>query len=101
MADDVHLQARELRKSFRLGSSTLEILRGLDLTVLRGETVFLCGASGAGKSTLLYTLAGLERPTTGEVRFENEDLYSVSAARQAELRNTRMGFVFQSYMLLP
>jgi len=101
MADDVHLQAHELRKSFRLGSSTLEILRGLDLTVLRGETVFLCGASGAGKSTLLYTLAGLERPTTGEVRFENEDLYSVSAARQAELRNTRMGFVFQSYMLLP
>jgi predicted ABC-type transport system involved in lysophospholipase L1 biosynthesis ATPase subunit len=101
MADDVHLQARELRKSFRLGSSTLEILRGLDLTVLRGETVFLCGASGAGKSTLLYTLAGLERPTTGQVRFENEDLYGVSAARQAELRNTRMGFVFQSYMLLP
>lgn len=101
MADDVHLQARDLRKSFRLGSSTLEILRGLDLTVLRGETVFLCGASGAGKSTLLYTLAGLERPTTGEVRFENEDLYGVSAARQAELRNTRMGFVFQSYMLLP
>ena len=101
MADDVHLQARELRKSFRLGSSTLEILRGLDLTVLRGETVFLCGASGAGKSTLLYTLAGLERPTTGEVRFENEDLYGISAARQAELRNTRMGFVFQSYMLLP
>jgi predicted ABC-type transport system involved in lysophospholipase L1 biosynthesis ATPase subunit len=101
MADDVHLRARGLRKSFRLGSSTLEILRGLDLTVLRGETVFLCGASGAGKSTLLYTLAGLERPTNGDVHFENEDLYRVPAARQAELRNTRMGFVFQSYMLLP
>ena len=101
MADDVHLRARGLRKSFRLGTSTLEILRGLDLTVLRGETVFLCGASGAGKSTLLYTLAGLERPTTGEVHFENEDLYRLSAARQAEMRNTRMGFVFQSYMLLP
>jgi len=101
MADDVHLRARGLRKSFRLGSSTLEILRGLDLTVLRGETVFLCGASGAGKSTLLYTLAGLERPTTGEVHFENEDLYRLSAARQAAMRNTRMGFVFQSYMLLP
>jgi predicted ABC-type transport system involved in lysophospholipase L1 biosynthesis ATPase subunit len=101
MADDVHLRARGLRKSFRLGHTTLEILRGLDLTVLRGETVFLCGASGAGKSTLLYTLAGLERPTTGEVHFENEDLYRLSAARQAEMRNTRMGFVFQSYMLLP
>lgn len=101
MADNVHLHARGLRKSFRLGNTTLEILRGLDLTVLRGETVFLCGASGAGKSTLLYTLAGLERPTSGDVHFENEDLYGISASRQAELRNTRMGFVFQSYMLLP
>jgi putative ABC transport system ATP-binding protein/lipoprotein-releasing system ATP-binding protein len=101
MADHVHLHARGLRKLFRLGNTTLEILRGLDLTVLRGETVFLCGASGAGKSTLLYTLAGLERPTSGDVHFENEDLYGISASRQAELRNTRMGFVFQSYMLLP
>jgi len=101
MADDVHLRARGLRKSFRLGATTLEILRGLNLDVRRGECVFLCGASGAGKSTLLYTLAGLERPTNGDVHFENEDLYHVSAARQAELRNTRMGFVFQSYMLLP
>ena len=98
---DVHLRARGLRKSFRLGANTLEILRGVDLDVRRGETVFLCGASGAGKSTLLYTLAGLERPTAGEVRFENENLYGISAARQAALRNTRMGFVFQSYMLLP
>ena len=101
MADDVHLRARGLRKSFRLGATQLEILRGLDLDVRRGERVFLCGASGAGKSTLLYTLAGLERPTSGDVHFEDEDLYRVSAARQAALRNTRMGFVFQSYMLLP
>ena len=101
MADDIHLRARGLHKAFRLGTSNLEILRGVDLDVKRGERVFLCGASGAGKSTLLYTLAGLERPTSGEVRFEDEDLYRVSAARQAELRNTRMGFVFQSYMLLP
>jgi len=101
MADDVHLRARGLRKSFRLGAATLDILRGVDLEVRRGERVFLCGASGAGKSTLLYTLAGLERPTAGDVHFEGEDLYRVAAARQAGLRNTRMGFVFQSYMLLP
>ncbi|MEY3481792.1 MAG: hypothetical protein RIQ71_2567 [Verrucomicrobiota bacterium] len=101
MPDDIHLRARGLRKFFRLGSSNLEILRGVDLDVKRGERVFLCGASGAGKSTLLYTLAGLERPNSGDVHFENEDLYRVSAARQAALRNTRMGFVFQSYMLLP
>ena len=73
----------------------------MDLDVACGERVFLCGASGAGKSTLLYTLAGLEHPTSGDVHFESEDLYRASAARQAALRNTRMGFVFQSYMLLP
>ena len=101
MADEVHLRARGLRKKFQLGATTLEILRGVDLDVKRGERVFLCGASGAGKSTLLYTLAGLERPSTGDVHFEGEDLYRVSASRQAELRNSRMGFVFQSYMLLP
>jgi len=101
MADDAHLLAKGLRKSFRLGATTLEILRGVDLTVRRGEAVFLCGASGAGKSTLLYTLAGLETPTHGEVHFEGEPLYRVSSTRQARLRNTRMGFVFQSYALLP
>jgi putative ABC transport system ATP-binding protein/lipoprotein-releasing system ATP-binding protein len=101
MADDVHLRANGLEKSFRLGANTLGILRGVNLTVRRGETVFLCGASGAGKSTLLYTLAGLERPTAGEVMFERENLYRIPASRQATLRNTRMGFVFQSYMLLP
>ena len=101
MAEDIHLRARGLHKAFRLGATELEILRGVDLDVNRGERVFLCGASGAGKSTLLYTLAGLERPTSGDVRFEGEDLYRVSASRQADLRNTRMAFVFQSYMLLP
>ncbi len=101
MSDEFHLRASGLRKSFRLGANNLEILRGVDLSVRRGETVFLCGASGAGKSTLLYTLAGLERPSAGEVIFENENLYGIGAARQAALRNTRMGFVFQSYMLLP
>lgn len=101
MTGDIHLRARGLRKKFRLGSTELEILRGVDLDVACGERVFLCGASGAGKSTLLYTLAGLEHPTSGDVHFESEDLYRASAARQAALRNTRMGFVFQSYMLLP
>ena len=101
MPADLHLRARGLTKSFRLGATELGILRGVDLTVRKGETVFLCGASGAGKSTLLYTLAGLERPTAGAVEFEGEDLYGIPASRQAALRNTRMGFIFQSYMLLP
>jgi predicted ABC-type transport system involved in lysophospholipase L1 biosynthesis ATPase subunit len=63
--------------------------------------VFLCGASGAGKSTLLYTLAGLERPESGEVVFEGRKLYNGGESTQARIRNERIGFVFQGYFLLP
>jgi putative ABC transport system ATP-binding protein/lipoprotein-releasing system ATP-binding protein len=71
------------------------------MDVTHGEAVFLCGASGAGKTTLLYTLAGLERPESGSVQFEGRRLYSGSESSQAELRNQKMGFVFQGYFLLP
>ena len=67
----------------------------------RGECVFLCGASGAGKTTLLYTLAGLERPESGEVFLEDRQLYKGSESTQARIRNERVGFVFQGYFLLP
>lgn len=84
-----------------MGSRRIEVLRGISLQVDHGEAVFLCGASGAGKTTLLYTLAGLERPESGTVDFEGRRLYSGSTSSQAKLRNTRMGFVFQGYFLLP
>lgn len=71
------------------------------MEVVRGEAVFLCGASGAGKTTLLYTLAGLERPESGTVEFEGKRLYTGSSSSQAEMRNRKMGFVFQGYFLLP
>jgi putative ABC transport system ATP-binding protein/lipoprotein-releasing system ATP-binding protein len=77
------------------------VLRGVELDVKRGEVVFLRGASGAGKSTLLYILAGLEHPREGSVQFEGEALFSMKSDRLAVLRNKRMGFVFQSYFLLP
>src|SRR5438874_8507682 len=73
----------------------------MSLSVLRGESVFLCGASGAGKTTLLYTLAGLERPESGTVDFGGQRLYSGRSSSQARLRNSKMGFVFQGYFLLP
>ncbi|MDD5200060.1 MAG: ABC transporter ATP-binding protein [Terrimicrobiaceae bacterium] len=95
------LRATGLRRSFRIGSRSIEVLRGIDLEVTAGEAVFLCGASGAGKTTLLYTLAGLERPEAGEVFFEETSVYGIGGARLASLRNRRMGFVFQSYFLLP
>ena len=95
------LVAQDLRRSFRIGSRRIEVLRGVSLEVQHGETVFLVGASGAGKTTLLYTLAGLERPESGTVEFEGRRLYSGSATSQAKLRNEKMGFVFQGYFLLP
>jgi ABC-type lipoprotein export system ATPase subunit len=100
-ADEPHLSAVDLEQSFQIGKTRIDVLRGISLHVYAGETVFLCGASGAGKTTLLYTLAGLERPLAGRVKFEGEDIYSLSSDRLAGLRNRRMGFVFQAYFLLP
>lgn len=96
-----HLCAENLERSFKIGRSRIDVLRGISLDVAAGESVFLCGASGAGKTTLLYTLAGLERPESGEVFLEGTSLYKISGERLSRLRNQRMGFVFQSYFLLP
>ena len=95
------LSARGLQRSFRIGGNRIQVLRGIDLDLAPGETVFLCGASGAGKTTLLYTIAGLETPEAGSVEFEGRSLYSISGNALAKLRNDRMGFVFQSYFLMP
>ena len=95
------LSARGLQRSFRIGGNRIQVLRGIDLDLAPGESVFLCGASGAGKTTLLYTIAGLETPEAGTVDFEGRSLYGLSGNALARLRNERMGFVFQSYFLLP
>jgi len=99
--ENAQLIARDLRRSFRIGSRRIEVLRGISLDITRGEAAFLCGASGAGKTTLLYNLGGLERPESGTVEFEGRRLYTGSTASQSRLRNERMGFVFQGYFLLP
>ena len=97
----IQLRARDLERSFRITKTMIPVLRGISLEISRGESVFLCGASGAGKTTLLYTLAGLETPESGSVEFEGQSLYGIGSDRLARLRNARMGFVFQSYFLLP
>src|SRR5712672_2437252 len=84
-----------------MGARRIEVLRGISMEIAHNEAVFLCGASGAGKTTLLYTLAGLERPEAGTVEFEGRRLYTGSSSSQAEMRNRKMGFVFQGYFLLP
>ena len=95
------LRAVSLVRSFRMGSSEIEVLRGMSLEISRSERIFLCGDSGAGKSTLLYTLAGLERPDSGSVEINGRSLYSLSATQQTKFRNEKIGYVFQNYFLLP
>ena len=101
MNTSAQLTARNICRSFKIGSRKVEVLRGINLDIKKGESVFLSGASGAGKTTLLYTLAGLERPESGEVMFEDHKLYSSGVGKDAKIRNQRMGFVFQGYFLLP
>ncbi len=90
-----------VHKAYRLGRQSLEVLRGVDLTVPRGDFLALRGASGAGKSTLLHLLGGLDTPSSGEIWFNGEKLSSLSGRALAKLRNQRVGFVFQAYHLLP
>ena len=95
------ITVKDLHKSFPMGEQTLTVLRGIDLTIERGELIAVVGASGAGKSTLLHILGLLDRPSRGTVHFEGQDLFQLSEAAQAEFRNRRIGFVFQFHHLLP
>lgn len=100
-AKESHICGVDLHRAFTIGDKTIEVLRGVDLEVKRGEKLFLCGASGAGKTSLLYTLAGLERPNQGQVEINGKSLYDLPTHDQARLRNQVMGYVFQHYFLLP
>jgi len=97
---DKLLVARGLHKSYGIGSKRLNVIKGIDLEVNRGTTLFIVGPSGAGKSTLLHLLAGLDRPDTGEVMLGGSSLYELPDRRLSELRNKKIGFVFQFYHLL-
>lgn len=99
--DQAIIAAEDVYRTFNIGNSRIEVLQGVSLKVQAGEKLFLCGASGAGKTSLLYTLAGLEKPNSGEVFIDGEALYKMSRSRQAKCRNQRMGYVFQNYALLP
>jgi len=95
------IQTVDLHRSYTIGRKTIDVLRGVDLEIHRGQRVFLCGPSGAGKTTLLYTLAGLEHPERGSVQIHGQDLYAMKRKQQAEFRNREIGYIFQNYHLLP
>ena len=98
---DLLLSAKGLHKTYTLGQRSLEVLRGVDLEVQRGEFLALRGASGAGKSTLLHLLGGLDLPNQGQVLLAGRDLARLGRGELARLRSKEVGFIFQSYYLLP
>ena len=100
-ASEVVIEARALRRTYSgVSGPDLHILRGIELTVRRGEAVAIIGASGSGKSTLLYLLGALDRPTGGSVRIGGTELGALDENESAALRNERIGFVFQFHHLL-
>jgi ABC-type lipoprotein export system ATPase subunit len=96
----VIVKARQLHKSYKMGKSTLEVLRGVDLSVQAGEFVGIVGASGSGKSTLLHILGALDRPTSGTVDCDGILLNTLWGRKLDRFRNKTVGFVFQFYHLL-
>jgi ABC-type lipoprotein export system ATPase subunit len=95
------LSARGLHKTYTLGQRLLEVLRGVDLELQRGDFISLRGASGAGNSTLLHLLGGLDTPNEGEVWLAGRNLARLSRRDLARVRNEEVGFIFQAYYLLP
>ena len=95
------IEVHNLRKSIRNGTRTVDILKGLDFTVAKGEFVAIMGASGSGKSTLLGLLAGLDTPSSGYVRLNGTAISYLPEDQLAQVRGKTVGFVFQSYQLIP
>ncbi len=95
------VDARGLKKCFAAGQTRISILDGADLQLDRGETMAIVGASGIGKSTLLHILGTLDRPDSGELRIDGREVSALDALALAQLRNEKIGFVFQFHHLLP
>ena len=94
------MEAKNIHKVYYNGNKELNVLKGIDLSIDKGKFIAIVGPSGAGKSTLLHILGGLDMPTAGEVIFEQRDIYHLSDVELSEVRNERIGFVFQFYHLL-
>ncbi len=95
------IQIEDLTKTYVMGEETVTALDGVSLTIGRGESIAIIGPSGSGKSTLMNILGGLDRPSRGRYRFEGDEVARFSDDQLADFRNRRIGFVFQSFQLLP
>ena len=98
---DAIIELKEIKRDFLVGSETVHALRGVSFTIHAGEFVTIMGSSGSGKSTLLNLLGCLDTPTSGEYRLDGCSVREMGKNDRAELRNHKIGFVFQSYNLLP
>lgn len=94
------IRAKAVVKSYRLGSVSIDALRGVDLTVDKGEMVAITGVSGSGKSTLLNLVGGMDRPDSGSIEVDGEDIAHYSNARLTAFRATKIGFIFQNFNLI-
>src|SRR5579863_2721664 len=97
----VVMDVRDITKSLPLGRERIEILRGISFQIYSGEFVSIVGPSGSGKSTLLGIIAGLDNPTSGQVLIDGIDITSMSESKLAEVRNSKIGMVFQAFNLIP
>ena len=98
---NIAVEGKHIVKDFRLGNSTTKVLKDVSLQVVQGEFVSIMGPSGSGKSTLLYILGGLDAPTGGSVRLNGTDISHLEDEKMSRIRRQNIGFVFQSYNLIP
>ncbi len=101
MSDSIILEVHQLTKTYRSGSRTLTVLHDVSFSVREGETIAVVGPSGSGKTTLLGLCAGLDEPSSGAVRLNDIELGSLSEDERAAVRNQYIGFVFQTFQLIP
>jgi len=95
------IRTTDLRKSYGKKDSAYEALRGIDVAIAQGESIAIVGKSGSGKSTLMHLLAGLDHPTSGKVLWDGKSLTDMNERQLTDLRNTRVGFIFQQFFLQP